>query len=249
MYYTGTPFRTQRTPLPSLYSSSVTLPTNDQSGTIATPKRKRSKTIQAPNMLTSTTKRRQLSNRPPPLSRVSTNTIPETIIIESSDEGSRHTGQGKGKRTFRMSLPGEDHETTGSGNGVLKNPAVSGHEALANGPSAGRRGNAGQDVLEGQSAEDYVLQRPLRRPFNPISLDLLPRWNPFIRATLPDDSEEEEIIFQADDIVERDTPRLVTARESGFFDTSIETGHEDAAVRFAAAAVYFRWHVIEETDV
>ena len=49
--------------------------------------------------------------------------------------------------------------------------------------------------------------------------------------------------------MERDTPRLVIARESGFFDTSVETGYEDAAVRIAAAAVYFRWHVIEETDV
>ena len=60
---------------------------------------------------------------------------------------------------------------------------------------------------------------------------------------------EDEIIPEADDIVERETPYLVTARECGFFDTSVETGREEAAVRIAAAAVYFRWHVIEETDV
>ena len=59
---------------------------------------------------------------------------------------------------------------------------------------------------------------------------------------------EDEIIPEADDVVERETPHLVTARECGFLDTRVETGHEEAAVRIAAA-VYFRWHVIEETDV
>lgn len=77
-----------------------------------------------------------------------------------------------------------------------------------------------------------------------------PRQNPFLKKYQPEeDDDDHEFWMQADDVVDRDAPMLVTARESGFFDTSVETGHEDAAVRTAAGAVYFRWHVIDENDV
>lgn len=189
MSYTDTPFHTQRTPLRSSYSSTVTPPTNQRSGTIATLKRKRSKTINATNPRTSTIKRQQLSNRPPPLSRASTNTIPETIVIESSDEGSKPTIQSKEKRTYRTSLSGEDHNTATNDTWVIGGRAGGECEALPNGASAGHQGNTGQDVQGSQSDGEDVPQRPARRSFNPIPLDLLPRWNPFLRATLPDDAD------------------------------------------------------------
>ena len=47
----------------------------------------------------------------------------------------------------------------------------------------------------------------------------------------------------------RKAPKLTTAGESGFFDTIVETGQEATAIRVAAGAVYFRWHIIDEFDL
>ncbi|KAL8966514.1 MAG: hypothetical protein Q9183_003342 [Haloplaca sp. 2 TL-2023] len=106
-----------------------------------------------------------------------------------------------------------------------------------------------------QERADITRTRPnvqVPRTLSPIAdslLDRLPRHNPFLLIGGVEEPQDDDHMFQADDIVARDTPQLVTARESGFFDTTVETGHEDAAVRVASGAVYFRWHVIEENDV
>lgn len=84
----------------------------------------------------------------------------------------------------------------------------------------------------------------------PLQLVTLPRRNPFLypNAELHDDGEGQHMEM-AEDIIPRRTAKLITAQESGFFDTNVETGREAAAVRVAAGAIYFRWHLLAEADL
>ena len=89
-------------------------------------------------------------------------------------------------------------------------------------------------------------------PPTPRVIVELPRRNPFLwgpQHETSDEDDDDKFFRPADGIVTRKASKLTTAGESGFFDTTVETGQEATAIRVAAGAVYFRWHVIDESDL
>ena len=109
--------------------------------------------------------------------------------------------------------------------------------------------DAGNDESDATDNDNSSHSEPRRfSAFGPL-MESIPKHNTFLEGIAGGEPENEDQVEGVEDIVARDAPPLVTARESGFFDTSVETGHEDMAVRVAAGAVYFRWHQIDENDV
>ncbi|KAL8679403.1 MAG: hypothetical protein Q9186_004314 [Xanthomendoza sp. 1 TL-2023] len=196
-----------------------------------------------------------------------TSSIPESIVVSDSDDETTATGEkrrrGRFVRNAQVKAKVAKYSTSAETTTALRRETESDHGEVDQVPRSDTEstvgvvsaslGGSNSTGLDDGSAEDtgYELRPPgIRRfsRFRPL-LESLPRHNTFLEGIEPDGAGDEEGAHRPEDIITRDAPHLVTARESGFFDTTVETGHEDMAVRVASGAVYFRWHVIEENDV
>lgn len=184
--------------------------------------------------------------------------VPETIILSDSDDTEslrivrprRTRFTGNKIRAAKPPSYSTSAETTRSIREEIRGRSASERRRLD--PAGGGTAHEGDAVLivgEGSASdgrrtsreESTVTVEPRRFSVFGTLMEALPRHNTFLKGVDPDNIDDNAIeVQQVDDIVTRDAPQLVTARESGFFDTTVETGHEDMAVRVASGAVYFR---------